>query len=138
MRDFLRPLPDEERNARYRVTVGNRPEPGPQSLAYEWEGSRRLLPWSSISHVMAAEVGEPEGVRTIVFDLLCPEGDCWQVLRLDAEPGDEAMDLAVAIAVQTPPSSQSASLKSIAADGLPTLWFPDLVSFEEATLSDIC
>jgi len=138
MSDFLRPLPDEERKARYRVTVGNRAEPGHEGLAYEWAGSRRRLAWSSISHVIAAEVGEPEGVRTIVFDLLCPEGDCWQVLRLDAEPGDEAMDLAAAIAEQTPSSSQSASLKSVAADGLPTLWYPDLVSFEEATLSDIC
>lgn len=137
MSNFLRPLPDAERRARYRVTLANRPAPHKEGLAYESGGGRGLLPWSTITHVIAAEVGEPEGVRTIVFDLLCPEGGSWRVLRLDAEPGEEAIQLAKAIQEYARPDQPCASLKSVATDGLPTRWFPDLASFEEAALSDM-
>ena len=137
MPNFLEPLSEAERRARYRVTLATRPDPGPEGLGYESAGSGGLLPWSRVAHVISAEVGEPEGVRTIVFDLLCEEGEGWRVLRLDAEPGEEAMSLAQEIQRHTPPRSQAASLKSVATDGIPTRWFPDLVSFEEAALSEI-
>ena len=137
MSNFLKPGSEEERRARYRVTLASRPDPGPEGLGYEAAGAGGLLLWSRVSHVIAAEVGEPEGVRAIVFDLLCEEDEGWRVLRLDAEPGEEAMELAQAIQRHTPPGSQAASLKSVATDGIPTRWFPDLVSFEEAALSEI-
>lgn len=137
MSNFMRPLADDERRARYRVTVARCPRPGPEGLGYESAGASGLLLWGRVSHVIAAEVGEPEGVRAIVFDLLCPEGESWQALRLDAEPGEEAMQLALSIQQHTLPASQTASLKSVATDGIPTRWFPDLVSFEEDALSEI-
>jgi hypothetical protein len=124
MSNFLKPLTEDERRARYRVTVASRPLPGPEGLGYESAGTRGLLLWSRVAHVIAAEVGEPEG-------------DSWRVLRLDAEPGEEAMQLAQEIQRHTNPTSQAASLKSVATDGIPTRWFPDLVSFEEDALSEI-
>ena len=120
-----------------RVAVPAAPMPGSDGLGYECEGTRTLLPWAEVEHVFAAEVGEPEGVRTIVFDLLTPEDDGFRVLRLDAEPGEEAMHLARAIQQRSGPSCQSASLKSVATDGIPSRWFPDLRSFEEDALSEV-
>ena len=107
MSNFLRPLTHDERRARYRVTVASRPRPGAEGLGYESGGTRGVLPWSRVAHVLAAEVGEPEGVRAIVFDLLWPEGEGWRVLRLDAEPGEEAMQLAQAIQRHSDPASQA-------------------------------
>ena len=138
MSNFLKPLTEDERRARYRVTVASRPLPGPEGLGYESAGTRGLLLWSRVAHVIAAEVGEPEGVRAIVFDLLSPEGDSWRVLRLDAEPGEEAMQLAQEIQRHTNPTSQAASLKSVATDGIPSRWYPDVDVFEQAVLEALC
>ena len=137
MSNFLKPLTEEERQARYRVMVASRALPGPKGLGYESSGTRCILLWNQISHIIAAEVGEPEGVRAVVFDLLSPEGPNWRVLRLDTEPGEEAIELAQALQRHTDPACQAASLKSVATDGTPMLWFPDLVSFEEQTLTGI-
>ena len=73
MSNFLKPLTEEERQARYRVTVASRTLPGPKGLGYESSGTRGILLWNQISHIVAAEVGEPEGVRAVVFDLLSTE-----------------------------------------------------------------
>lgn len=137
MSNFLRALPERERCALYRVTLARYPEPGPEGLAYELRDGHALLGWDALAHVIAAEIGEPEGVRTIVFDLVARRDEGWEVLRLDAEPGQEATDLAQAIEHHAEPATQSASLKSIATDGIPSLWFPDLASFEEDTLAQL-
>ena len=137
MSNFLTQLSESERHALYRVTLARRPEPGPDGLAYVAYGSHGMLTWTSVAHVIAAEIGEPEGVRTIVFDLVARHDEGWEVLRLDAEPGFDAMELAQAIERHAEPSTQSLSLKSIATDGIPTLWFPDLASFEEDALQQI-
>ena len=48
-----------------------------------------------ILHALAAEVGEPEGVRTVVFDLLVErKATGCVVCRFDADPGPEAKALA--------------------------------------------
>lgn len=82
---------------------------------------------------MAAEVGEPEGVRTIVFDLVLgrgPEG--WRAARLDADPGPAAEEIARAIHSGVGPRQRGPSIKSLASDGVPSWWFADLEGFEDA------
>jgi hypothetical protein len=138
MGDFLHPPSEAERRARYRVELLGSVHPCSQGLARR-DGPRGsgelLVAWSRIESAVAAEVGEPEGVRIIVFDLLVGrQGDRLEICRLDAEPGDEALALAPAIESGMGPERQSASVKSLATDGTPSRWYPDLRSFEEAAL----
>jgi hypothetical protein len=92
---------------------------------------RALLRWADVLGAVAAEVGEPEGVRTIVFDLLARASRGGLVpVRLDAEPGEAAAELAQRIAAAIGDRAQP-SVRRLAVDGVPTLWFPDLESFEE-------
>jgi hypothetical protein len=91
-----------------------------------------LLRWSAVQGAVAAEVGEPEGVRTIVFDLLVEAAGERRILRLDAEPGGAAMQLARAIAQGVAKGRKLPSIESLAADGTPALWYPDLETFAAA------
>ena len=86
-------------------------------------------------HALAAEVGEPEGVRTIVFDLVLEAGDCFRVVRFAAEPGEEAVEAAQALARGLPAERLSAEIKSLASEGVAGAWHPDLELFEEAALA---
>lgn len=90
-----------------------------------------LLDWARVRAARAAEVGEPQGVRTVVFDLIVEEAQGRVALRLDAEPGEEAQQLARAVA-EALGDRALPSLKSLAGDGIPTRWYPDLEGFEEA------
>ena len=96
-----------------------------------------------------AEVGEPEGVRTIVFDLVVrpdpqngerrPDGSddgAFQVFRLDADPYEDAVDVARAIE-RALGERAAASLKNLAADGVASWSYPDLESFEEAVIETL-
>jgi hypothetical protein len=118
-------------SAAYRVHLLGDPEVCAGGVSHREAGRRPLLPWSRVRHAIAAEVGEPEGVRTIVFDLVVRESGGWVAYRLDAEPGEAAMELAQNIERSLGAGCASASLKSLATDGIPTRWFPDLESFEE-------
>jgi len=83
-------------------------------------------------------VGEPEGVRTVVFDLVgASDGESWPVWRLDAEPGEAAMELARAIESCLGSERAAPSIKSLATDGIASRWFPDLESFARANLADL-
>ena len=98
----------------------------------------RLLRWEEIWFAVAAEVGEPEGVRTIVFDLvlgLGPEG--WRAARLDADPGPDAEAIAQAIQLGVGPRRRGPSIKSLASDGVASWWFADLEAFEEAVVAAV-
>jgi hypothetical protein len=98
---------------------------------------RELLRWRDVLGAVAAEVGEPQGVRTIVFELLAQASRGQRVaLRLDAEPGEAATALAQLIAAALGGRAR-ASIKSLALDGIPTLWFPDLESFEEVASGEL-
>ena len=98
---------------------------------------RELLHWRDVLGAVAAEVGEPEGVRTIVFDLLAQASRGERVaLRLDAEPGAAAAELAQVIAAALGDRAR-ASVKSLAADGNAALWFPDLTTFEEVAANEL-
>ena len=99
--------------------------------------SREMLRWRDVLGAVAAEVGEPEGVRTIVFDLLARASRGERVaLRLDAQPGEPAAELAQVIAAALGERAR-ASVKSLAVDGIATLWFPDLATFEEVAAGEL-
>jgi hypothetical protein len=121
-------------SANYRVHLLGDPEVSAAGVSHREGGYRTLLPWSRVEHAIAAEVGEPEGVRTIVFDLVVRESGGWLAYRLDAEPGEDAMLLAQGIEHSLRAGCSSASLKSLATDGIPTRWYPDLDGFEEESI----
>lgn len=120
----------------YRVEVLRDPELGPDGIEHGGAGGRRCLAWNAVAAAVAAEVGEPQGVRAIVFDLVCREGDGWAAARLDAEPGEEASQLARALDTALGDAARP-SIKSLATDGIPTRWYPDLESFEEGTRREL-
>lgn len=136
MGNFLRPPTDAERRQRYPVRVLAAPTLEPDGIGHGPGDARQLLRWSEIARVSVAEIGEPEGVRTVVYDLVTRPGAAMVVLRLDAEPGDAAMAAARALEAGLG-ARASAALKSLAADGLATHWYPDLRAFEEESLAEI-
>ena len=122
----------------YRVSVLSDASPSEQGIRYRESREFQLLEWSTIHTALAGEVGEPEGVRIIIFDLVVdrvvkPQGVCFWVCRLAAEPGEAAMNLAVAI-TRAIGDNASPSIKSLAAEGSPSLWYPDLEEFEAAAV----
>jgi len=89
-----------------------------------------LLPWSQVEAAHAAEIGEPEGVQTVVFDLALT-GRPWERCRLDADPGEAARVLGQAIEGGLGRGRCTASLRAVALEGYATRSYPDLESFEE-------
>jgi hypothetical protein len=101
-----------------------------------------LVEWPAIRWALAAEVGEPEGVRTIIFDLVVdrisgPDGSAFEIRRLDAEPGEDAMKWATAIDRALAPELSAPSIKSLVAEGSPSRWYQDLEEFEAAALESL-
>ena len=109
--------------SRYQVELLADAELTAEGVAYVCQGDRVLLLWSEIEAALAADIGEPEGVRTIVFDLLIAreEGAC-RVARFDREPGEDAMVAARHIGNALPPEASTPSIKSVATDGIATRW----------------
>ncbi len=123
---------------RYRVRLLGDPRLSEGGVSYREGDGRKLLAWAAVQRAIAAEVGEPQGVRTIVFDLVgALEGADCSVCRLDAEPGQDAVALARVIAEGIGPERASASIKSLVTDGLPNRWYPDLDAFEESIREEI-
>jgi hypothetical protein len=127
---------------RYRVEVLPDQKICERGIAYGDAANRSLLQWSVVQRALAAEVGEPEGVRTIIFDLVVdrislPEGMTFAVRRLDAEPGEDAMAVACAIQNALEPEDIAPSIKSLAAEGTPSLRYQDLEEFEAAALHSL-
>ena len=124
---------------RYAVRLLGAARPGPGGVSVLDGGAERLLRWDGIEKVLAAEVGEPQGVRTVVFDLVQrrgPEGG-FEVLRLDAEPGEPAIELARLLSRVLPAERLGASIKSLAREGVAGEWYADLGAFEEAALDSL-
>ncbi len=132
-------LRDEARvPSRYRVHLLPDAKPTERGVVYRRGEDRFLLAWSRVEHALGAEVGEPEGVRTIVFDLaLEVSGAECVVCRLDAEPGEEATAVARAIQLGIGRERGSASLRALAAEGLPTRCYSDLETLSEANLETL-
>ena len=114
----------------YRLHSLEEPRVSAAGIEHGPERGRELLRWRDVIGAVAAEVGEPEGVHTIVFDLLARASRGVRVaVRLDAEPGAAAAAVAQTIAAALGDRARP-SIKSLAIDGTTSLWFPDLASFE--------
>jgi len=127
----------DEVASRYSARLVSEARPTPAGLSHRDAGATQVVAWSQVRRALAAEIGEPQGVRTVVFDLalLGPDPDRVEALRFDAEPGEAAVAVARALALWLPPERLAASIKSLAADGLAEEWHPDLASFEEHALA---
>jgi hypothetical protein len=113
----------------YRLQLLEDPHVSAAGIEHGPGACRELLRWRDVVGAVAAEVGEPEGVRTIVFDLLAQTRGGHVAVRLDAEPGLAASAVAQVVAAALGERARP-SIKSLAIDGIATLWFPDLASFE--------
>jgi hypothetical protein len=140
MRDTsLLQLAEEAHRKRYRVELLPDAKPCEHGIRF---GREELLGWEGVQAALAAEVGEPEGVSAVIFDLVVdrivsPDGIIYEVRRIDAEPGGLAMDLARAIERGLAPGAASPSIKSLAADGLSSQRYQDLEEFEAAALDSL-
>ena len=143
MRDTsLLQLAGEQHQIRYRVEALLDPQISDLGVQHGEPAHRRMLEWSAIQCALAAEVGEPEGVRAIIFDLVVdrvafPEGIGYSVCRLNAEPGEEAMAIACAIERALAPDALAPSIKNLASEGTPSRWYQDLEEFEAAALASL-
>jgi len=128
----------EDGSSRYRVEVLPRAEVGPDGIVFRDGREHRTLPWNRLLHALAAYVGEPEGVCTIVFDLVVErkEAECL-VCRFDADPGEPAQTIARALLDRLGRRRCSRSLVDLAAEGVPTRSYPDLASLAEASLEEL-
>ena len=120
----------------YRLQLLEDPRLSAAGIEHGPDQGRQLLDWSDVIGALAAEVGEPEGVRTIVFDLLARTRGGRVAVRLDAEPGEPASAVAQMVAAALGDRARP-SIKHLAADGIATLWFADLASFEEIASAEL-
>lgn len=129
---------ESEVPSHYRVHLLPGAKPTERGVLYRRGSERFLLAWGRVAHAFAAQVGEPEGVRTIAFDLAVEvSGPVCVVCRMEAEPGEDAMRVARAIALGVGSESCNPCIKSLAADGVPSLSFPDTETFGEAVLESV-
>ena len=123
--------------ARYRVRALAAPRAGAEGVEHLEGGRAALLPWSRVQRALAAEIGEPQGVRTVVFDLVvgAERDGGFEVARFDAESDETAVAAARALARALPAGRLSAAVRALASEGRARDWFPDLAAFEEAALA---
>jgi hypothetical protein len=131
-------LSQAEVPSRYRVHLLSDPKPTDRGILYRRGEQRFLLAWERVKRALAAEVGESEGARAIVFDLAVEvAGPECVVCRVDAAPGDAAQTLARAIQLGLGPGRCDESLRATVSDGWPSRSHPDLETFEDAALESI-
>ncbi len=122
----------------YRADVLHAPRIVENGVAHVSEGGEEVLGWEEVRYALVADVGEPEGVRAIVFDLvLAIEHSECHVVRLDAEPGSDAIGIAQSIEEAIGREHCTSALHSLATDGAILWWYPDLSSYEEAALEAV-
>jgi len=129
--------PEPSQRAYPVAQVLERPIVDASGIRHGSDDAQEEIGWSRILWAIAAEVGEPEGVRTIVFDLVSRAEPGLRVLRLDAEPGEDAIALARAVAGALGDARKVPSIRSLATDGIPARWYPDLRSFEEDAAAEL-
>lgn len=124
--------------SRCRVLLLPDPRATERGVVYRRGDDRYLLAWPRVRIALAAEVGEPEGVCTTVFDLaLDGTGSECVICRIDADPGEGAQELARAIELGLGRDRCNASLKNLAHEGVPTRHYEDLETLTEAHLEAI-
>lgn len=129
---------DGEVPSRCRVHLLVDAKPTERGVVYRRGEDRFLLDWSRVRLALAAAVGEPEGVCTVVFDLaLRTEGPECILCRIDADPISEAPDLARAIELGLGRDRCNASLKNLSREGAATRHYDDLDTLTEAHLEAI-
>lgn len=123
---------------RYRVDVLAWAEVCAEGVRFREGSETRVLQWEWVQHALAAHVGEPEGVSTIVFDLVVErkETDCL-VCRFDADPGEAAQATACSITERLGRSRCSRSLLELAAEGVPTRSYADLDALAAGSLAEL-
>ncbi len=138
MQDAARRIENQAAELSYPAHLLERPESTAEGIRHDQDGERILLAWSAVHWAIAAEVGEPEGIRTIVFDLLTRDADAgFRLLRLDADLGGDAMELARELCRGLGPERKLASIRCLATDGIPARRYPDLDSFEQEALAEL-
>jgi hypothetical protein len=125
-----------EVQARYEVRLLADARPTPEGLVHRTVDGEQHVAWSVVKYALAAEIGEPQGIRTILFDLVLAGSDgSWSVLRFDEEPGEDAEAVAEILAAAIPTERLGAAVKSLASESVLAEWFPDVPSFEETALA---
>jgi len=124
--------------SRYRVHLLPGAKPTERGVLYRRGSQRLLLAWGRVKCAFAAEVGEPDGIRTIAFDLAVEvSGPECVICRMEAEPGEEAIRVARAIQLGVGPENCNSCVKSLAECGMPSLSFPDTETLGEAMLEAV-
>lgn len=122
--------------ARYSVRLLADVRPAPEGLVHRTVAGEERVAWADVHYALAAEIGEPQGIRIVVFDLVMGDADePWQILRFGAEPGEDAEAAAQVLAEVLPPQRLGAAVKSLASETVVGEWYPDLPTFEEAAVS---
>jgi len=125
-----------EVQARYAVRLLADARPTPQGLIHRTAAGEQLVSWGRVQYALAAEIGEPQGIRTIVFDLVIAVDDQrWTVLRFDEEPGEDAEAVALVLAEAIPTERLGAAVKSLASESVIGEWFSDVPDFEENAIA---
>lgn len=128
----------EEVQARYSVRLLADPQPAPSGLVHRTAEGELCESWDDVQYALAAEIGEPQGIRTIAFDLLVARGEeGFTLLRFDAEPGEDAESVAQVLAEAIPAERLGAEVKNLATHSVIAEWFPDVASFEESALQTL-
>ncbi len=131
--------PPTSRSGEWTIWVVQHPNLGARSLEIEWEGDRHEIGWDAVEYAYAAEVGEPEGIRAVVFDLLWPSGPSGGggdavILRFSVDPCDGPKQPAQRIVETLGESRCSNSLQSLSRDGRATDCFSHLDFLDQALL----
>jgi hypothetical protein len=123
---------------RYRVEVLAWAEVAAEGVRFRAGAEPRVLGWDRVLHALAAHIGEPEGVSTVVFDLVVErkEADCL-VCRFDADPGEAAQSVAKTLAAQLGRPRCSRSLLELAAEGVPGRSYADLDALAAGSLEEL-
>jgi hypothetical protein len=134
----LAPWRAVEAAARYRVDLLVRAEVRAGGVAFREGATVRLLPWDRVLRALAAQVGEPEGVSTVVFDLVVERKatECL-VYRFDADPGEPARGVARALVDGLGRDRCARSLLDLADEGHPSRAYEDLGALAEGALAEL-
>jgi hypothetical protein len=124
--------------ARYRVDLLAWAEVQADGVGFRAGSERKLLRWDRVLHALAANVGEPEGVSTVVFDLIVERKDAeCLACRFDADPGEAAQAAARAILGALGRERCSRSLVELAGEGVASRSYTDLESLAIGSLADL-